>query len=164
MATKPTAAGNPALRGRAIITALPHSLAGMIPRIGRIASRLGGLALALSLIACSSAPSRTPASIVQSIETKAADGSFEGAWDAAKTFETFNDPRAVTWYARAAAVTPWSFHNPQAEEALGRIWTDVRCCMALARTSCRAQRCAPHREKPSGGTALPPCTAIRWRC
>ncbi|OWQ55196.1 hypothetical protein CEE60_06410 [Stenotrophomonas maltophilia] len=96
----------------------------MIPRIGRIASRLGGLALALSLIACSSAPSRTPASIVQSIETKAADGSFEGAWDAAKTFETFNDPRAVTWYARAAAVTPWSFHNPQAEEALGRIWTD----------------------------------------
>ena len=124
MATKPTAAGNPALRGRAIITALPHSLAGMIPRIGRIALRLGGLALALSLTACSSAPSRTPASIVQSIETKAADGSFEGAWDAAKTFETFNDPRAVTWYERAAAVTPWSFHNPQAEEALGRIWTD----------------------------------------
>lgn len=124
MATKSTAADTPALRGRAIITALPHSLAGMIPRIGRIASRLGGIALVLSLIGCSSAPSRTPASIVQSIETQAADGSFDSAWEAAKTFETFNDPRAVTWYERAAAVTPWSFHNPQAEEALGRIWSN----------------------------------------
>lgn len=123
MATKPTAADNPGLLGRAIITALVYPLAGMTPRIGRIASRLGGIALLLFLIACSSAPSRTPASIVQSVETKAADGSFDSAWDAARTYETFNDPRAVTWYERAAAVTPWTFHNPQAEEALGRIWT-----------------------------------------
>jgi len=123
MATKPAAADNPALRGRAIITVLLHHPAGMIPRIGRIATRLGGIALALSLIACSSTPARTPASIVQSVEAKAADGSFDSAWEAARTFETFNDPRAVGWYERAAAVTPWTFHNPQAEEALGRIWT-----------------------------------------
>lgn len=60
---------------------------------------------------------------MKSVETKAADGSFDSAWEAARTYETFNDPRAVTWYERAAAVTPWTFHNPQAEEALGRIWT-----------------------------------------
>jgi TPR repeat protein len=95
----------------------------MTPRIGCIASRLGGIALTLTLIACSSAPPRTPAGIVQSVDAKAADGSFDSAWDAARTYETFNDPRAVTWYERAAAVTPWTFHNPQAEEALGRIWT-----------------------------------------
>lgn len=123
MATKQAAADNPALRGRAIITVPLHHPAGMTPRIGRIATRLGGIALALSMIACSSTPARTPASIVQSVEAKAADGSFDSAWEAARIFETFNDPRAVGWYERAAAVTPWTFHNPQAEEALGRIWT-----------------------------------------
>lgn len=32
-----------------------------------------------------------------------------------------NDPRAIAYYERAAAVTPWTFHNTKAEEALGRI-------------------------------------------
>ncbi|MCF7749891.1 sel1 repeat family protein [Bacillus subtilis subsp. subtilis] len=95
----------------------------MTPRIGRIASRIGGIALALVLAACRSAPSPTPASLVQSLQVKASDGRFDSAWDAAKTYETFNDPRAVAWYERAAAVTPWTFQNTRAEEALGRIWT-----------------------------------------
>ncbi|PSD30182.1 hypothetical protein C7E12_08960, partial [Stenotrophomonas maltophilia] len=38
------------------------------------------------------------------------------------SFEHFNDPRAIDHYERAAAVTPWTFHNTRAEEALGRIW------------------------------------------
>jgi TPR repeat protein len=58
------------------------------------------------------------------VEAKAADGRFDSAWEAARTYERFNDPRAVGWYERAAAATPWTFHHPQAVEALGRIWTD----------------------------------------
>jgi len=96
----------------------------MTLRIGRIAPRLGGTALTLVLAACASTPSRTPAPLVHEVEAKAADGRFDSAWEAARTYERFNDPRAVGWYERAAAATPWTFHNPQAEEALGRIWTD----------------------------------------
>jgi TPR repeat protein len=95
----------------------------MTPRIGRISSHLGAVALSLILVACSSVPSRTPAGIAHAVEGKAADGSFDSAWDAARTYETFNDPRALHWYERAAAATPWSVDNAQAEEALGRIWT-----------------------------------------
>ncbi|WP_313348668.1 tetratricopeptide repeat protein [Stenotrophomonas sp.] len=95
----------------------------MNPCIGRTALRLGVVAFSLALAACGTAPLRTPASIAQSLETAAADGSVDSLLDAARTYETFNDPRAVGAYERAAAVTPWTFQNSQAEEALGRIWT-----------------------------------------
>ncbi|WP_459047482.1 tetratricopeptide repeat protein [Stenotrophomonas sp. PSU_St99] len=81
--------------------------------------------LGLGLSACQTLPppSRLPAAQLQALEQRGSDGSFDGAWDTAETFERFNDPRAVAYYERAAAVTPWTFHNTKAEEALGRIWT-----------------------------------------
>ncbi|EOW2137814.1 sel1 repeat family protein [Stenotrophomonas sp. GD03908] len=88
--------------------------------------RTGALAalLCLGLTACQTLapPSTLPQSQQQALEQRGADGSFEGAFDTAQTFERFNDPRAITYYERAAAVTPWTFHNTKAEEALGRIW------------------------------------------
>lgn len=79
----------------------------------------------LSLAACQTLPppSPLPPAQLQSLEQRGTDGSFKGAFDTAETFERFNDPRAIAYYERAAAVTPWTFHNTKAEEALGRIWT-----------------------------------------
>ncbi|MDH1387035.1 sel1 repeat family protein [Stenotrophomonas sp. GD03701] len=81
--------------------------------------------LCLGLAACHtlSPPSRLPPAQQQALEQRGSDGSFDGAWDTAETFERFNDPRAIAYYERAAAATPWTFHNTKAEEALGRIWT-----------------------------------------
>lgn len=81
--------------------------------------------LCLGLVACQTLPppSTLPQSQQQALEQRGTDGSFDGAWDTAQTFERFNDPRAITYYERAAAITPWTFHNAKAEEALGRIWT-----------------------------------------
>lgn len=80
--------------------------------------------LCLGLVACQTLPppSTLPQSQQQALEQRGTDGSFDGAWDTAQTFERFNDPRAITYYERAAAITPWTFHNTRAEEALGRIW------------------------------------------
>ncbi len=80
--------------------------------------------LCLGLVACQTLPppSTLPQSQQQALEQRGTDGSFDGAWDTAQTFERFNDPRAITYYERAAAITPWTFHNAKAEEALGRIW------------------------------------------
>ncbi|WP_429622663.1 tetratricopeptide repeat protein [Stenotrophomonas sp. AN71] len=91
-------------------------------RIGRTLA-LGAL-LGLGLSACQTLPppSTLPLTQQQALEQRGTDGSFEGAFDAAETFERFNDPRAIAYYERAAAVTPWTFHNTKAEEALGRIW------------------------------------------
>ncbi|WP_430542892.1 tetratricopeptide repeat protein [Stenotrophomonas maltophilia] len=81
--------------------------------------------LCLGLTACQTLPppSRLPPAQQQALEQRGSDGSFDGAWDTAETFERFNDPRALAYYERAAAITPWTFHNTKAEEALGRIWT-----------------------------------------
>ncbi|HDS1578816.1 TPA: sel1 repeat family protein [Stenotrophomonas maltophilia] len=88
--------------------------------------RTGALAalLCLGLAACQSLPrpSTLPLAQQQALEQRGSDGSFEGAWNTAQTFERFNDPRAIHYYERAAAITPWTFHNTQAEQALGRIW------------------------------------------
>jgi len=80
--------------------------------------------LCLGLAACQTLPppSRLPPAQLQALEQRGNDGSFDGAWDTAETFERFNDPRAIAYYERAAAITPWTFHNTKAEEALGRIW------------------------------------------
>lgn len=81
--------------------------------------------LCLGLAACQTLPppSTLPPAQLQALERRGSDGSFEGAWDTAQTFERFNDPRAVAYYERAAAITPRTFHNAKAEEALGRIWS-----------------------------------------
>lgn len=94
-------------------------------RTGRPAALTALLCLSLGLSACHSAPTRTvlPVAQQQELEQRGSDGSFDGAWNTAGSFERFNDRRAVAFYERAAAVTPWSFHNTKAEEALGRIWS-----------------------------------------
>ena len=88
--------------------------------------RTGALAalLCLGLAACQSLPPPSTLQLDQQqvLEQRGTDGSFDGAWETARTFERFNDLRAVTYYERAAAITPWTFHNTKAEEALGRIW------------------------------------------
>lgn len=91
-------------------------------RTGRSAA-LAALAC-LGLAACQTLPrpSPLPPAQLRGLEQRGTDGSFEGAFDTARTFEHFNDPRAIDSYERAAAVTPWTFHNTRAEEALGRIW------------------------------------------
>ena len=88
--------------------------------------RTGALAalLCLGLAACQSLPPPSTLQLDQQqvLEQRGTDGSFDGAWETARTFERFNDLRAVTYYERAAEITPWTFHNTKAEEALGRIW------------------------------------------
>lgn len=82
--------------------------------------------LGLALTGCQTLP--PPSTLLlehqQALEQRGTDGSFEGAWEAAKTFERFNDPRAIVHYERGAVITPWTFRNAKAEEALGRIWTE----------------------------------------
>lgn len=88
--------------------------------------RTGALAalLCLGLAACQTlpSPSTLPLDQQRALEQRGTDGSFEGAWETAQTFERFNDVRAIAYYERAAATAPWTFRNTMAEEALGRIW------------------------------------------
>ncbi len=92
-------------------------------RTGRNAALAALLCLGLAACQTLPPPSTLPLAQQQALERRRTDGSFDGAWDTAQTFERFNDPRAVTYYERAAAITPWTFRNTKAEEALGRIWT-----------------------------------------
>ena len=90
---------------------------------------VGLLAVALLVTGCSSISvraSRLSVEQQQAMEARGSDGTFEGAFNTAESFERFNDPRAVRFYERAAAVTPWTFNNAKAEEALGRIWASGR--------------------------------------
>ncbi|KAF1055661.1 MAG: Secretory immunoglobulin A-binding protein EsiB [Stenotrophomonas maltophilia] len=97
----------------------------MYLRAGRRLLYLPLLGMALTLAACSTTPSSTGAAdgLARQWQSAAADGRFDTAFAAARSFERFNDPRAIGWYERAAATQPWTFHNTQAEEALGRIWS-----------------------------------------
>lgn len=86
---------------------------------------MGLLGVALVLTGCRSITvpvSRLSVEQQRAMETRGSDGTFEGAYNTADSFERFNDPRAVLFYERAAAITPWTFNNTKAEEALGRIW------------------------------------------
>lgn len=85
---------------------------GMTPRIGRMPPL--ALLLALLLQACSSNPPRTDPAYLQQLEQQASAGSFDSAWNAAERLEARNDPRAIHWYERAAATTPWTFRNTRA--------------------------------------------------
>ncbi len=95
-------------------------------RTGRNAALAALLCLGLAACQTLPPPSTLPLAQQQALERRGTDGSFDGAWDTAQTFERFNDPRALTYYERAAAITPWTFHNTKAEEALGRIWISGR--------------------------------------
>ncbi|WP_107433389.1 tetratricopeptide repeat protein [Stenotrophomonas sp. SMYL8] len=95
-------------------------------RTGRNAALAALLCLGLAACQTLPPPSTLPLAQQQALERRGTDGSFDGAWDTAQTFERFNDPRAVAYYERAAAITPWTFHNTKAEEALGRIWISGR--------------------------------------
>lgn len=109
------------------------------------------LLLALLLQACSSNPPRTDPAYLQQLEQQASDGSFDSAWNAAERLEARNDPRAIHWYERAAATTPWTFRNTRAELALGRIWASG----TLSHSD------SPHIDQRAALRASPP-KAERW--
>ncbi|KHL55255.1 tetratricopeptide repeat protein [Xanthomonas cannabis] len=121
----------------------------MTPRIGRMPPL--ALLLALLLQACSSNPPRTDPAYLQQLEQQASDGSFDSAWNAAERLEARNDPRAIHWYERAAATTPWTFRNTRAELALGRIWASG----TLSHSD------SPHIDQRAALRASPP-KAERW--
>lgn len=87
------------------------------------------LGVVLGLAGCRSITvptSRLSTEQQQTMLARGRDGTFEGAFNTARSFEHFNDPRAVLFHERAAATTPWTFNNTKAEEALGRIWRSGR--------------------------------------
>lgn len=52
---------------------------------------------------------------------QATDGRFDSAMQVARLYQARNDPRALDWYARAAAIPPRTHHSTSAEERLGVI-------------------------------------------
>ncbi|WP_057634973.1 tetratricopeptide repeat protein, partial [Stenotrophomonas humi] len=50
-----------------------------------------------------------------------ADGKFDSALRVAKMYRAWNDPRALDWYAHAAAIPPRTYRSTSAEEELGTI-------------------------------------------
>lgn len=81
----------------------------------------------------------------------AADGQFDSALRVAKMYQAWNDPRALDWYARAAATTPRTHRSTSAEEQLGRILERGRLD-----SSDEPQKPQDVRFKPS------PRKAFRW--
>lgn len=85
------------------------------------------LALALSALAgCASTPSRVPSDTERDALAAATDGGFDSALRVARMYQGWNDPRALDWYARAAAVTPRTHHSTSAEETLGTLYARGR--------------------------------------
>ncbi len=100
----------------------PLSMANGMPVTSLFPARRATLLVLTALLcACASQP-RTPPGRLAELQQHAADGRFDSAWHAAETLQGYNDRRALHWYARAAAVQPWTFHNARAEERLGQIW------------------------------------------
>ncbi|MFG3447496.1 tetratricopeptide repeat protein [Stenotrophomonas sp. NPDC047960] len=87
----------------------------------RFCLSLSALAL-LALAGCTTAPNRPTSDTEVKWLTAAERGDIEGMLELAELYERWNDRRALDWYERAAAATPWTFRNTIAEEALGRIW------------------------------------------
>ncbi|MEG2803733.1 tetratricopeptide repeat protein [Stenotrophomonas sp.] len=80
------------------------------------------LALALTALAgCASTPPRPPTDTERDALAAAADGRFDSALRVAQLYQGSNDPRALDWYARAAATTPRTHHTAGAEETLGTL-------------------------------------------
>lgn len=75
----------------------------------------------LVLAGCASTPTRPPSDTERQALAAAADGRFDSAIRVARMYQGWNDPRALAWYARAAATTPRTHHSTSAEETLGTI-------------------------------------------
>jgi TPR repeat protein len=83
------------------------------------------LLYALSLLILTGCAATTPTRPISDTErdalATAADGQFDSAMRVAQLYQAWNDPRALDWYARAAAVQPRTHHSTGAEEKLGSI-------------------------------------------
>ncbi|MFK3844906.1 tetratricopeptide repeat protein [Stenotrophomonas sp. NPDC078853] len=86
---------------------------------------LHALAL-LALAGCASTPARPPNDTERDALAAAADGRFDSALRVARMYQAWNDPRALDWYARAAATTPRTHHSTNAEETLGTLYARGR--------------------------------------
>ena len=75
----------------------------------------------LALAGCQSAPTRPVSDTEREALAAAADGQFDPVLRVARMYRAWNDPRALDWYARAAATTPRTQHTTSAEEELGTI-------------------------------------------
>lgn len=84
------------------------------------AALLATLAL-LVLSGCHGVPTRPVSDTERDALAAAADGQFDSALRVARMYRAWNDPRALDWYARAAAATPRTRHTTSAEEELGTI-------------------------------------------
>ncbi|MGE8226781.1 MAG: tetratricopeptide repeat protein [Stenotrophomonas sp.] len=75
-----------------------------------------------TLLGCATMPATPPSSDTERDALSAAtDGQFDSALRVAKMYQGWNDPRALDWYARAAATTPRTHRSTGTEEQLGRI-------------------------------------------
>lgn len=91
----------------------------MIPHAPRLL--LGALALFI-LAGCASTRTHRPSDDGERQALAAtADGQFDSALRMARLYRSRNDPRALDWYARAAAIPPRTHHSASAEEQLGTI-------------------------------------------
>lgn len=89
-----------------------------------LVSRVLSCALPLFMLAaCASTPStRAVDSTEREALAAATDGQFDTTLRVAKLYQGRNDPRALDWYTRAAAIRPLTHHTTSAEEQLGRIF------------------------------------------
>lgn len=105
-----------------------------------------------TLLGCATMPDKRPPSDGErDALSAAADGQFDSALRVAKMYQAWNDPRALDWYARAAATTPRTHRSTSAEEQLGRIFERGRLD-----SSDEPQKPQDVRFKPS------PRKAFRW--
>lgn len=105
-----------------------------------------------TLLGCAMAPTtRPPSDGERDALSAASDGQFDSALRVAKMYQAWNDPRALDWYARAAATTPRTHRSTNAEEQLGRILERGRLD-----SSDEPQKPQDVRFKPS------PRKAFRW--
>ena len=75
-----------------------------------------------TLLGCATTPNtRPPSDTERDALSSAADGQFDSALRVAKMYQAWNDPRALDWYARAAATQPRTHRSTSAEEQLGGI-------------------------------------------
>lgn len=105
-----------------------------------------------TLLACATTSNtRPPSDTEREALSAATDGQFDSALRVAKMYQAWNDPRALDWYARAAATTPRTHRSTSAEEQLGRILERGRLDSGE-----EPQRPEDVRFKPS------PRKALRW--
>lgn len=93
----------------------------MKPCFPRLRAALFTTLAVLALAGCQSAPTRPVSDTERDALAAAADGQFDPVLRVARMYRAWNDPRALEWYARAAATTPRTRHTTSAEEELGTI-------------------------------------------